>query len=420
MKNRIQNNVYIHSMINKFLYCLVAFCGNIFLTRCLGTALNGEYTYILNTANLISIVIGLGIYQSIPFFNRKNDNADQTLLDYVNIFFFQLIFYFIIVALLWNYLPSRTTKYIVLLAVLDNITQQLNMLMLIKDVYKRNNIFLIGAFLSLLLYGGSYFLNIRQLEIALILTLIIKIYYLIVYLLAIHKPLRPHYLSIFKIKKYIAFGYLPMFTFLLITMNYKVDVLMLKYSTNVSSTDLSYYSLGVLIAETVWIISDVFKDVIFARTSSANHYEEVSAAIRISNILMLVVILGMILLGRPFIWIFYGKEFIKSYGIVVLLMCGIPLMSWFKILHPLFNALGKRWFSFFALLAAVVANVSANSILIPKLGIYGAGCASIISYFICGISFIYEYSKESGEKVYSLILPGKKDFYKIFMSREQE
>jgi len=396
----------------------VSFGGNIFLTRCLGTELNGEYTYIINTANLISIIAGLGIYQSIPYFNRKNSDSEITLKDYGNVFFFQFLVYLLMVLAAWRFVPDVSVKLILLLAVLDNVTQQLNMLMLVKDVFKRNRIFLYGAFLSLLLYGGSYFFHIRILETALFFTIVIKVYYLAAYLWAIREPLSVRYLSAARIKKYILFGYLPMFTYLLITMNYKVDVIMLKWFPNVSKTELSYYSLGVLIAETVWIISDVFKDVIFAKTSQADHFDEVSAAIRVSNVLMVVVVLGMIAAGKPFIWIFYGKEFVEAYGIIVLLMCGVPVMSWFKILHPLFNALGKRWFSFFTLLAAVAANIGVNLILIPRFGIYGAAGASIVSYFICGISFLAEYAKLAEEKIYFLLIPGRQDFYKIFLNRE--
>lgn len=417
-KKIAQSNVYVHSIINKFLYCLVSFGGNIFLTRCLGTELNGDYTYIINTANIISIVAGLGIYQSIPYFNRQYGNSEITLLDYVNVFFFQSICYLLLLAVVWRALPTTSIKFILILAVLDNVTQQLNMLMLVKDVYKRNRIFLLGAIFSLVLYGGCYFLNIQVLFVALILTIVIKIYYVTAYFVAIKKPLSISNISLAHIKKYIAFGYLPMFTYLLITMNYKVDVIMLKWFPNVSSTQLSYYSLAVMISEIVWIISDVFKDVIFAKTSEENHYDEVSAAIRVSNCLMIVIVLGMFVLGKPFIWIFYGKEFIESYGIVVLLLCGVPFMSWFKILHPLFNALGKRWFSFLTLLAAVFANIIINAILIPKFGIYGAAMASIISYFICGVSFLYAYAKEAGEKVHCLFVPTKHDFIKIFINRE--
>ena len=404
-------------MINKFMYCAITFLANIFITRYLGTELKGEYTYILNTASIISIVAGLGIYQSIPFFNRKYGDPEFSLMDYTNIFFFQFLAYLVIGIVMCLFTKGIDIRFIIILSVFDNVTQQLNMLMLIKDVYKRNNIFLIGAIISFVLYGGLYIFFEESTTLALIATIAVKVYYFIAYLKVINKPLKISTINWGRIKNYIVFGYLPMFTFLLITMNYKVDVIMLKWFPNVDATQLSYYSLGVTVAEIAWIVSDVFKDVIFAKTAEENHYDEVSAAIRVSNLLMVVIVLGMVVCGKHFIHIFYVKEFVGSYGITVVLMLGVPLMSWFKILHPLFNALAKRWFSFLALLAAVIVNIIFNIIFIPYFGIYGAAIASIASYFICGVSFLVEYAREADVKLYKLFIPSKKDFVKLFNSK---
>ncbi len=417
MKSNLTKNVYIHSLINKFLYCFITFFANIFLTRYLGTALKGEYTYLLNTASIISIVAGLGIYQSIPYYNRQYGDAEYTLLDYTNVFFFQLLLYVVIGAVCLVFMPGAVNVCLIALILLDNVTQQYNMLMLIRDVYKRNKIFLLGAIISIVLYGVLYLCVKPTIIIALVATIAVKVYYLVAYIRAIGKPIKVSVINVGRIKKYIAFGYLPMITFLLITMNYKVDVIMLKWFPQVDATELSFYSLGVTVAEIAWIVSDVFKDVIFAKTADANHYDEVSAAIRVSNAIMVVIVLGMVVFGKPFIWIFYGKEFIDSYSITVWLMLGVPLMSWFKILHPLFNALGKRWFSFLSLLATVMVNVVMNAMLIPHFGIYGAACASIASYFVCGVSFLGAYSKEVGEKIYKLFIPSKQDFLTIFKSK---
>lgn len=414
MKKPLRSNVYINSLINKFLYCLITFFANMFITRYLGTELKGEYTYLLNLASIISIVIGLGVYQSIPYYNRIYKDVDYTLQDFSNVFFFQMLAYVVIGITIIFFVPKQMYALIIALIILDNVTQQYNMLLLIKDIYKRNQIFLTGAVISIVLYGLLYYFVAPKLIFAVAATVIVKIYYLIAYLCVIRKPLRFKYLSFKRIKNYVAFGYLPMVTFLLITMNYKVDVIMLKWFPNVNEADLSFYALGVTVAEIAWVVSDVFKDVIFSKTAEDNHYDEVSAAIRVSNAIMVVIVVGMILFGKIFIRIFYGAEFVNSYSVTVVLMFGVPLMSWFKILHPLFNALGKRWFSFISLLGTVVVNIVANALLIPYMGIYGAACASIFSYFVCGLSFLLLYSKVANERLYTLLIPTFRDFKKIF------
>ena len=404
---------YVDSFVNKILYCVIAFLANILLTRYLGTDLKGEYTYLLNITNIAAILAGLGIYQSIPFFNRLSGDPEKTLEEYMNIFIFQCMLYLLACAVISAVFPDRRVIFIALLSVFDTVTQELNMLLLIKDVYKRNRIFLYGNILNLALCGLLFFFAESSLVLAVSVTILVRIYYLAAYLRAIKKPVRLRSVRLGNLKRYIRFGFIQMISFLMITVNYKMDVIMLRWFPQVDNTQLSYYSLGVTVAEIAWLIPDVFKDVIFSKTAKEDHYEEVAAALKVSNVVILAMILGMILFGKLFIRIFYGAEFLDSYGITVLLFWGIPLMSWFKILHPLFNAKGKRLFSFVTLFITAVANVGLNALLIPCFGIQGAAFASIVSYFVCGISYLAEFSRMSGIKIYKLFVPVKKDILLI-------
>lgn len=409
--------VYMDSMINKILYCGFSFIANMLLTRYLGTELKGDYTYILNMASMISILAGAGIYHSIPYFNRQNNDTHKTLLEYTNIFVFQFFLYTVICTIIGFFAPGDNLKFIMVLTVLDNVTQQLNMLMLVKDVKKRNRIFLVGAILNVIFNSIVYVCLKKSVLVAVIVMVAVKLYYLMAYLITIGEPIRFQVLKWKDILKYIKFGYLPMLSFLLITMNYKMDVAMLKWAPQVSETQLSYYSLGVTVADIAWIISDVFKDVIFSKTAKGNHYKEVTAAIRVSNVCMILIVFGMIIFGKPFIHIFYGAEFVPSYNITVMLFFGVPLMSWFKILHPLFNAQGKRWFPFITLLITVIVNIGLNAALIPNFGIQGAAFASVVSYAVCGLIYLVNFSRVSQVSFWKLFIPNKQDFLLILRAK---
>ncbi|MBQ9983311.1 MAG: polysaccharide biosynthesis C-terminal domain-containing protein [Lachnospiraceae bacterium] len=409
--------VYLDSMINKILYCAFSFFANILITRYLGVEFKGEYTYVLNTASMISILAGMGIYHSIPYFNRKNQDTEQTLFEYMNIFVFQCLFYTFVGILIGVFTPGVRVKFIILLMVLDNVTQQLNMLMLVKDVKKRNRIYLRGAILSLLLNGIIFVLLEKYVLAAVMVTAFVKVYYLISYLVTIHKPISYRALNKNHILQYVKFGYLPMLSYFLITINYKMDVIMLEWFPQVSDAQLSYYSLGVTVADIAWIISDVFKDVIFSKTARGDHYKEIAAAIRVSNAFMCLIVLGMILFGKLFIQIFYGEDFLPAYDITVMLFFGVPLMSWFKILHPLYNAQGKRVFSFVTLLIAALVNIGINGAVIPHWGIEGAAFASIISYAVCGLVYLVTFSRMARLSFWSLFIPRKADFVKIFKAQ---
>lgn len=413
MKKINCTNPYSNNLLNKVLYSGITFLANALLTRFLGTQLKGDYTWVLNTANLLSIVAGLGVYQSIPFFNRKSTNEENIIQDYVNMFSFQFLVYLVLSILIVCVSQSILVSLVAFLMNVDMLSQQLNMLMLISDIRKRNRIFLSGAILNLGLCAIVYAWGVSNLYAAIAITLIIKIFYIIGYLFTMRIIPRPLKIDFRRIAERIKFGYLPMLSFLLITLNYKVDILMLKADTDISSLELSLYSVGVSIAEIAWFIPDVFKEVVFAKTAKKNEYEEVASVIRISNAVMAMVILGILVLGKGFIRIFYGNDFVNAYKVTVVLFMGIPAMCWFKIIYTLFNAQGKRKISFLVLLMSAAINILLNLILIPLIGIIGAAAASVFTYLCCGIIFLVLFGRASKIPLRKLFFM-RKDDIKIF------
>lgn len=401
---------YINTLINKVAYAVVTFVANALVTRALGVELKGEYTWILTVASIIAIVGGLGVYQSIPFFNREEGDAYDIAQKYVNIFVLMSLIYIAAGGFVF-FLSNENSKVacISLLAVVDMLSQQLNMLMLINNIFVRNKIFIAGSYINLILSGICYFVFQNDLYIAVAIVVVIKLFYIVAYLVSIERVPRPFQVEAKHFFKVVRFGYLPMLSFLLITLNYKVDVLMLEGASSITNVQLSYYTTGVSIAELAWFIPDVFKEVLFNKTAKKNNYKEISSILRVSNAVLIVIILAVIVLGRFMIRLFYGQAFAPAYGVTILLFLGIPAMSWFKIIYTLFNAQGRRKTSFSVLLASTLINILVNYFAIPHFGIYGAALASVLSYSVCGIVFIFLYGKISGEKVWSLFILRKGD-----------
>ena len=407
------NKPYINTIINKFLYCTFSFLANAFLTRALGLQLKGEYSWMLNYASILSIIAGLGVYQSIPYYIRSEEKRDWAQ-EYVNIFAFQAMIYSLIVVLIGIVKRDNITLVLIgTLVIVDILSQQLNMLLLVDKIYKRNLVFTLGAIINLILSLGCFVFVKNNLVVAVSCFFIVKIFYIFSYLFMLGKIPHPFHVSVKAILEKVKFGYIPMLSFLLITLNYKVDVLMLKNSITVSAEELSLYTVGVSIAEIAWVIPDGFKEVLFSRTSNKNNDEEVDAALRVSNLVIGITIIGILIFGKWVIQLFFGKEFMSAYGVTILLFLGIPAMSWFKIIYTLFNAKGKRKISFFVLLISTILNIIFNHLIIPMCNIYGAAAASIVSYGVCGIVFLILYSKDSGNRFSSLFVMKKNDLRKL-------
>lgn len=409
MIRKISKNPYAHNMLNKIGYSGITFIANALLTRYLGVEFKGEYTWLLNTANLISIIAGLGVYQSIPFFYRQKTDETDIVSEYVNIFILQFIIYCIITGAL-SCILSMDYTIILIVANLDMLNQQLSMLLLVINIYSRNRIFIIGAIFNFVICAFVLMCCESNLMIAVATVILSKLFYIIGYLFLLRVKINPFTVRLSNMFKKIRFGYLPMLTYLLTTLNYKVDILMLRDASNVSSIQLSLYSVGVSIAELAWFIPDIFKEVLFSKTARENSYEDIAAVIRISNAVMIGVIAGILLLGRFLIGIFYGTDFLEAYKVTVILFLGIPSMSWFKIIYTLLNAQGRRKISFTVLLISSVLNIAINIITIPYWGIYGAAAASVGSYLICGIVFLILFSKIAELPWSSFLILKKKDF----------
>ena len=75
--------------------------------------------------------------------------------------------------------------------------------------------------------------------------------------------------------KIVPFGFISMVTTLMLTLNYRVDTLMMGYLYHIPDTEIGFYSLGVSLSEYGWLIPDAFREVLFSRTAKDDAIEEV-------------------------------------------------------------------------------------------------------------------------------------------------
>ena len=90
------------------------------------------------------------------------------------------------------------------------------------------------------------------------------------------------------------------------------------------------------------MIPDAFREVLFSRTAKDDAIEEVTMSMKVNFYLTLLMILGILVLGRPVIRILAGAEYLPAYPVTVMLIAGIIPMSYFKIIGTLLLAQGKK------------------------------------------------------------------------------
>ena len=94
------------------------------------------------------------------------------------------------------------------------------------------------------------------------------------------------------------------------------------------------------------------------------------------------VVVGMWLLARWIARALAAPEFFQSYEAVGLISTAVTLYALYMVLLVILGRTGRTEFNFPATIAALVANVVLNLLLVPPLGIVGAGLALVASYLV--------------------------------------
>jgi O-antigen/teichoic acid export membrane protein len=94
------------------------------------------------------------------------------------------------------------------------------------------------------------------------------------------------------------------------------------------------------------------------------------------------VVSGMWLLSRWIVRALAAPEFFGSYKAIGLVATAVTLYALYMVLVVILGRTGRTEFNFPATAAALAANIVLNLILVPALGIVGAGLALVASYIV--------------------------------------
>lgn len=396
----LNSNDYILNFLNRALTIGIGILSSSFLNRYLGVELKGEYSYINNVVQMIALFLNLGIYQSYSYnYRRKVDNIKQL---YSNIFILQFFVNSLVFLFIYILNKGLSVELIAIVVPFNILLIQYEGCMLVENIRFKIKVNIINSIFKLIFSLFIYLFMPRGLILPIGMILVVDMFTILMYIKKLKVIPNPFCIEFNFLKEVVKFGFFPMMTSLLVTMNYNIDTIFLKHS--VSPYELGLYTTGTGLATYAWIIPDTFKEVLFSRVAREEGNKSINLSIKLSLYAIFLVILGVIFGGKLALRILYGKEFINAYKITIILFLGIPSMIFFKIIGVLYIAQGRRIFNFIVLLISVIINVVFNIILIPLYGIYGAAIASIFSYSICGITFLWSYCKSNNVAISKLFI----------------
>lgn len=104
------------------------------------------------------------------------------------------------------------------------------------------------------------------------------------------------------------------------------------------------------------------------------------------------VVAGMWLFARWIARALAAPEFFQSYEAVGLISAAVTLYALYMVLVVILGRTGRTEFNFPATIAALAANVALNLVLVPPLGIVGAGLALVASYVVV-VALMYAFTQ---------------------------
>lgn len=378
------------AILCKIIVILSTLLISIFINRGLGVQVKGEYAYIINFVEILYIVGGIGLGEAYSMFKKEELNNRNT---FVLLSITQGIAVFIIGCLLCSLININYGMIITVLTSFAVIRANLTIISVVENSIKRNIISTAVNVFYLILLINLYFINKCNLNTVLICYGLNEIIRCIIFIYIYKMPPRLEKISIIKLKKIYSIGILTMIITLLISVNYSIDTIMLKYMTN--SYNVGIYSVGVTFSNIFLLIPDAFKEVLFGDSSNENFSRKtIFSAIKVSFIASSVILIGFILFGKFAIKLLYGIDYINAFGVTLIIFIGSLSMIFFKILQPIYIVEGKQKKAICFLVCSAIVNIILNIMLIPKYGYYGTAIASAISYTVCGGLFFFDYLRE--------------------------
>jgi O-antigen/teichoic acid export membrane protein len=103
-------------------------------------------------------------------------------------------------------------------------------------------------------------------------------------------------------------------------------------------------------------------------------------------------VVGLWLLAEYLLRFFAAPKFFDAYEVVGLIAAAVTLYALYMVMVVILGRTGRTEYNLPAALAALVTNVALNLILVPPLGIVGAGLALVASYLVV-IALMYWFTQ---------------------------
>lgn len=415
---RILHNEYVYSVITKIISLVISLLQSVIIARYLGATLQGISSYITSIVSIGAIIITFGIHQAYPYFRKKygKESIYRTFISAVMIVY--SIYFVIALTVALCFVNTIEIRIAIVLIPLYGYDRVVNYVALIEKPNKRNSWWMIISIVDVLFVALLALTTTRSLGTAVLILVFVETMKSIVFTIMI--GVRPCIdKKVFSLlRDMFKMGLFPMIALLMTTLNYKIDILMLRAFPIISVAQIGVYSIGMSFADKIALIPDSLKGILVSRLSKGATEEEVAKVCRIGFWANIIVFFAFIILGDQVISLLYGKEYDGAYSVLIICAMGSIFVSYFNLIAQ-YNIVNNKQIRNVALLSlSIIINIGLNCLLIPKYELNGAALASGIGYFLSGIIFVIWFSKTNNINMSKMFLIQKNDLKFLMLKKK--
>ncbi|MFL5382935.1 MAG: flippase [Longimicrobiaceae bacterium] len=196
-------------------------------------------------------------------------------------------------------------------------------------------------------------------------------------------------------------------------LNYRVDMLILNGWHG--PVTVGFYSIAVLFAERLGMISGAASAVLFPRVaaSAEGHTDATPTVARVVFWSTVASALAFLLISRPLVRILYSSTYLPAVVPLQILLIGMVALSVTDVVAHDFSGRGRPEVNTTISAFTLVLNLAVCLVLVPRYGLVGAAWATALVYTAQAVVFVAYYVRVSGKSPLDVLLLRRDDVARV-------
>ena len=189
--------------------------------------------------------------------------------------------------------------------------------------------------------------------------------------------------------------------------SFRTDVYLIAFLLADPSASLGYYSMAVALAEMIFLFPKAVATIFFPHVAGSHRQDADRQVASVSRVTLLVsgtFALILVPCAAAMIWTVL-PAFGASIPPFLILLPGVVALSGATVVGGYVTGIGRPGINSLVSVIALIVNIVANLILIPRLGIIGAAIASLVSYTLSSLLLTAVAARFSGAPFSSFWIP---------------